>query len=97
MTSLKRHLWIAAVTGTTVFGIVYALSFAINPDHHPALTKFLFTALFPGFFATVVLFGIHNASAANYIEIGVPTNTVLYATIVFIALRLSSLRGDKAR
>ena len=90
-----RHIWIALVGGTTVSVGLFAFNFAINPDHHSALSKVLFTLQYPGWIAGAFLLpgSFESMSTANCIEVGVPANAALYATVIFLALQLLSHRS----
>jgi len=89
-TPWKRDIWIAVVGGTVASGGLFALSFAIHPDHHPALSNLLFMAQYPGWMACVVLLpgSFESVSTTNYIGIALPANAILYAIAILGALRL---------
>ncbi|HKW64332.1 MAG TPA: hypothetical protein VJN89_17400 [Candidatus Acidoferrum sp.] len=88
----ERHIWIAVVAGAAVSGVLFAFNFAMNPDHHPALSNVLFTAQYPGWIAAAFLLpgSFESANTANFIAIAVPVNAALYATLIFAALRLQA-------
>ena len=90
----KSHFWIAAVAGPAVSGVLFALNFAMNPDHHPALSNVLFTAQYPGWIAAAFLLpgSFESTNTANFIGIAAPVNAALYATVIFALLRLRALR-----
>lgn len=92
MSSWKRHLWIAVIGGIAVSGALFGLNFAISPGYHPALSRIVFTAQYPGWIACAYLVpgSFEGATATDYIAIAMPVNAALYAIFIFVALRLFS-------
>ena len=41
-----------------------------------------------GFFACMLLRGVHSATKMDYVLIALPINAVVYASVIFILLRL---------
>jgi hypothetical protein len=92
VSSWKRQVWISIVGGIVVSGALFGLNFAISPDHHPAFSRIVFTAQYPGWIARAYLVpgSFESATASDYIAIAMPVNAALYAIFIFVALRLFS-------
>jgi len=42
-----------------------------------------------GWFATMMLLGVHSATKMHYAGIAIPINALVYAAIIFVVLRAS--------
>ena len=85
---MKRHLWIAVLSGVAIAAALMALNFNIDPDRHGVISRLGLIAQFPGWFLCVLLRGIHSATTTDYVVIAIPINSAFYASIILVALRL---------
>jgi hypothetical protein len=74
--SLKRRIWIAALTGLLLSDALYLLSYRTH-------NRALFWPQAIGFTLTMLLKGVHSASEADFAVISVPTNAFVYASVIF--------------
>jgi hypothetical protein len=74
-------LWIALVAGFSISALLFYLAYAthISALGPPQLV---------GFYVCVLLRGIHSATKADYALIALPVNAAIYATVIFILLRV---------
>ena len=83
--SLKRRIWIAALTGLFLSDALYLLSYR---THNHAL----YWPQAIGFFLTMLLRGVHSASETDFAVISIPTNALVYASVIFCLLSLAARR-----
>jgi len=79
--SVKRRIWIAALTGLFLSDALY---FLLYRTHNRAL-------VWPqaiGLYVCMLLRGVHSASELDFVVISIPTNALIFALIIF---SLSSL------
>jgi hypothetical protein len=86
--SLKRRIWIAALTGLFLSDALYLLS-------NRMLNKVLFWPQAIGFVLTMLLRGVHTASETDFAAISIPTNAFVHASVIFCLLSLTALRKSQ--
>jgi hypothetical protein len=81
--SVKRRIWIAALTGLVLSDALYLLLYR---THNRAL-------VWPqaiGLYVCMLLRGVHSASEADFILISIPINALVYALFIFALSSLTS-------
>jgi hypothetical protein len=74
--SLERSVWIAILAGLLLSVVLYLVSYASS-----GLLFYRPQAI--GFYLTMLLRGVHTASKMDFVFIGVPTNALVYASVIF--------------
>jgi len=77
----KKQLLIAVVLGFALSEALFNLACATRSDVL-AMPQLI------GFFACMLLRGVHSATKMDYVLIALPINAVVYASVIFILLRL---------
>ena len=79
----KRHAWIAIISGSLLSAAFFLLTYSER-------SRGMFFGLqLIGWFATMMLLGVHSATKMHYAEIAIPINALVYAAIIFVVLRAS--------
>ena len=79
MTPRARHLWIACLCGIVISAVLLRLYAGVNPDQHPAASRMVFVAQFPGWLACAYFLpgSFESTSLASYAEIALPVNAAV--------------------
>jgi hypothetical protein len=83
--SIKRRARIAGLAGLLLSVALYLLSRASGG-------LLFYWPQTIGFYVTMLLRGVHTASKADFVIIGIPTNSVVYASVVFVLTSLVARR-----
>jgi hypothetical protein len=86
-----RHIWSALIAGIFIAGALFG-RLSIVWD-----SKVLFGLQWIGLLACIYLRGLESATTADYLEIAIPINAVLYATIIFVALMAMAKTRNRDR
>src|SRR5262245_32316133 len=83
-----RHLSMALLAGIAVAMAFFALTFAINPNRHPALSDLWFTAQYPGWLlcAYVIRGSLESSGTENYLALSVLVNCAFYTTMFYTTI-----------
>jgi uncharacterized membrane protein len=76
----KKQVWIAVVIGSAISAALFNLAVATRSDVL-AMPQLI------GFFACMMLRG-HSATKMDYVLIALPINAAIYASVIFILLRV---------
>jgi len=86
--SLGRSVWIGILAGLLLSVVLYLVSYASS-----GLLFYRPQAI--GFYLTMLLRGVHTASGMNFVIIGIPTNALVYASVIFGVSRLIARRKTR--
>lgn len=74
--SLRRRALIAILAGLLLSAALYLLTYVTH-------SQFFYWPQMIGFYVTVLLRGVHSASKTDYVIIGIPTNAIVFASVIF--------------
>jgi len=84
---LRKDAWIAVLAGLLLAVVLWLASYWMG-DSHNVFNYFVFGLQFMGWWACIVLRGIHSATMTDFGEIGIPINAVIYTAAIFCVLRI---------
>jgi hypothetical protein len=82
-----QRLLIAILVGSVTSLALFLWSFQAH-SHAPLWPQVM------GFYACVMMRGLHTATKADYLAIMVPINALVYAAVIFIPLHLFARRSS---
>ena len=85
--TLRKHALIAVIAGLLLAVVLWLASYWVG-DSHNVFNYFVFGLQFMGWWACIVLRGIHSATMRDFAEIGIPSNAVIYTAAIFCVLRI---------
>jgi hypothetical protein len=88
MTGLVRQAWIAVITGFAISATLFYSSYATDSDLL-ALPQAI------GFWACMVLRGVHSATKMDFALIALPINAAIYAMCIFVLLHVFRREDSK--
>jgi hypothetical protein len=68
------------------------LSGALFLLFHVTFSPFVYWPQAIGFYVTMLLRGVHTASRTDFVIIGIPTNALVYASVIFCLSSLAARR-----
>ena len=90
MNAIQQRVWIAALTGSLISVALYFVSYSFP-------ISFLFWLQIVGFYASMVILGVHRATKTDFAMIAIPINAAVYAVAIFGFMRIFASKKTSSR
>jgi len=81
MSSIQQRVWVAILAGSLISVALYVGSYS-------APIRFMFWLQAIGFYACMVIRGVHTATKTDFVMIAIPINAAVYAVVIFGLMRI---------